>query len=458
MKIKFFTFIAALVLFSHIAFATEDENLEIIPRSETRGFVPTLTPAETYARTQSVLKYYRSPELPTGQEELVKLGNIQSYSGIKKLLQYFDFHKTFDKLFTLTATELKGFEDYEGKTKQTLNISLAANQPERRAFNFTTLTQPLRGLRVAIDPGHMGTPHWDGVTGKFVKDSKGNYLSEGVMALQTSLLLQSELQQLGATVVLTRNSLEPATDMPMEDLPVAKFARTELLEQTYSPWFLKLLSAGTGSALLNAFDKSPERKKLWDEKYRYNYFILKEDLWARADKIQNFNPDIVLIIHYDVLPYGGNGNALNPNSPNHAKVFVTGAYYDVEFGSRKARKQFAKKLLDQNQWDESIHLSRKILGQMQSQMGLSLPKSAGNSITVEPGIFARNLTLPRFLDAPAIAYLECLFYNRPQEFYAFSNATHPMIINGVNYPYSDRLYQVVTSIKQGVINYVQSSK
>jgi N-acetylmuramoyl-L-alanine amidase len=450
-----------LTVASFSAFATDDEYLEIIPRdSHDRSFINPLSPEETYKRTQEVLKYYKSPVLPTGQDELVKMNNFQSSSNIKKLLKYFDMHNTFEKLFTLTSTELKGFEDFEGKTKQTLNVKVTPTLShsidlQTRIAQEATSTQPLRGLRVAIDPGHMGDD-WDGITGKYVKDNNGNYLSEGVMALQTSLLLQSELKALGAQVVLTRTDTVPATNMNIKDLPVAKFAQAELLEQVYSPWFLKLLGAGTGNALFNAFDNSAERKKIWSEKSRANYFILKEDLWARADKINNFNPDIVLIIHFDVLPSAGDGHGLNAKAPNQTKVFVPGAYFDVEFGSRKARKQFAKKLLDQTQWDESIHLSSEILNQFKSQMGLTFPSASSNSIPVAPGIFARNLTLPRFIHAPATAYLECLFYNRPQEFQALIDTKHPMIINGVSYPYSDRLKQVVSSIKKGVLNYVQN--
>ncbi|MES2768885.1 MAG: hypothetical protein V4596_07035 [Bdellovibrionota bacterium] len=442
--------------FSNFSFATEDEDLEIIPRSSyDRSFISPLTPAEIYTRTQSVLEYYNSPVLSTGQEELVKMNNLQSYSNIQKLLKYFDKQNTFDKLFTLSSNELKGFEDFNGKTKQTLNIKLNPTAAPTTFQRLGTPSSPLRGLRVAIDPGHMGESQWDEMTGKYVKH-QGKYLSEGVMALQTSLLLQSELKALGAEVELTRMGMVPVTEMKYEDLPVTKFAKTELLEHVYSPWFLKLLSSGTGSVLHKAFDQNADRKKLWSDTSRYNYFILKEDLWARADKINNFKPDIVLIIHYDVLPNSGDGHAVNPQAPNQTKIYVAGSYFDIEFGSRKARKQFAKKLLDQNQWNESINLSRNILDQFNSQMGLSYPSGSEGSIPVAPGIFARNLTLPRFLEAPAVAYLECLFYNRPQEFSAFTNTKYPMIINGVNYPYSDRLKQVVSSIKAGVVNYVNN--
>lgn len=454
---RFLNLVLITCLFSSVLFATEDTDLEF-KFSRDRSFDNKLSPAETYSRTQSVLQYYNSPILPTGQDELSPLSNLQSYPHLKKILKYFDVNKMFDRLFTVTPIAFKGFEDLNGKTKLDFNVSLRPSNLKYQLNLQSTTDQLLKGLRVAIDPGHMGEPFWDELTGKYVKDSSGTYISEGIINLQTSLLLQKELESLGAQVKLTRTDLGPATDMTYSDLPISQFARRELLEQVFSPWFLKLLSVGTGNKLFNAFDQSSDRKKLWATSSRSNYFVLKEDLWARASKINSFNPDIVLIIHYDVLPNNGDGHAVNPNSPNQTKVYVSGAYFDTEFGSRLARSQFAKKLLDQTQWEESIRLGKEIVSEFKTQMHIDPTKSAENSIKVAPGIFSRNLTLSRFLNAPAVAYLECLFYNRPQEFYAFADTKYPMIINGMSHPYSDRLLQVVNTLKQAVVNYSENKK
>lgn len=440
--------------FSLSALATNDEHLEFRFDND-RSYTTTLDPAVVYGRTQSVLKYYQSPVLYKGQANLNEFHDLQSFGNLKNILKYFDVHKTFSKLFKVSETSLLGFDDFLGLQHQNFKVRLHSGT------NVNRVTQSyqgsLNGLRIAIDPGHMGGDPWDKMTGKFVRGPNGEYLSEGVMALQTAILLKEQLTKLGATVELTRNDLQPVTEVDYNQLPVAEYAKRELLEHVNSSWFLKLLERGTGNHLFTAFNTSPERKKLWAPTSRYNYFILKEDLWARADRINAFDPDIVLVIHYDILPsVGDDGHGLNPKAPNQTKIYVSGAYYDVEFGSRLAREQFARKLLDQTQWDESLLLSKSILAEFKNKMGLEFPNSSQGSIPVEDGIFARNLTLPRFLKAPAIAYLECLFYNRPQEFYALLDTTHDLYINGINYPYSDRLLQVVDSIKQGVVEYAQS--
>jgi N-acetylmuramoyl-L-alanine amidase len=453
MKDIFKFFVIGILLFSaHSGLATEDEDQYIITSPQDRSYRSPLKPSEIYSRTQSVLQHYNAGVQATGQDELNIFNGVQSRANIENMLQYFDVFHLFDKLFTLTDTELKSFDDMDGKSKLNFKVDLRNNLVSRHKIQGTP-SLPLRGLRVSIDPGHMGEAFWDDLTGKFIKDSKGNYLSEGVLALQTSLLLQAELKKLGAEVELTRMGMTSVTSMDIKDLPIPKFAKNELLDQEFSPWFLKLLTAGVDGTLFRAFENSPDRKKLWSESSRANYFILKEDLWARAEKINKFNPDIVLILHYDILTNGSDGHGINKNSPNQTKIFVSGGYFDTEFGSRRARKQFAAKLLNQTQWEESISLSKNILAQYHSKLGLEFAPSAQGGLFVEPGIFARNLTLPRFLNAPAISYIETLFYNRPEEFYALSDAKYPMIINGVNYPYSDRLVAIVNALKQGVINY-----
>jgi hypothetical protein len=54
--------------------------------------------------------------------------------------------------------------------------------------------------------------------------------------------------------------------------------------------------------------------------------------------------------------------------------------------------------------------------------------------------------------------VECLFYNDPNEFEALLKTTNPMMINGVNVPYSDRLAQLAAALRDGVVSFVASYK
>src|SRR5690606_13996088 len=101
-------------------------------------------------------------------------------------------------------------------------------------------------VKIAIDPGHMGEDLWDKRTGKYVRHTDGRYLSEGILALQVSLLLKRDLENLGAEVLLTRVTADPVSKIPYEQLELEPYIKNEIRESIHQPWFQSLLSAGTG--------------------------------------------------------------------------------------------------------------------------------------------------------------------------------------------------------------------
>lgn len=446
-------------LLSIHAFATEDDTLAIDSRAgEDAAAIP---PAEAFARTRAVLAHYRVPADEDPAPWIADVGGRQTAAGIAKLLKFLDPTSTFRRLSVVSNDRLTVFQDLDGKRVEDFSAPLKSSSPVRRFEEIPLVdpARPLAGVRVALDPGHMGGDLWDKRTGKYVKDSAGRVVSEGVIALQTALLLREDLRRLGAEVLVTHEELRPVTPIDYASFDLTPYARNELSDNAVAPWFRKLLSAGTGPALTAAFEKSPERKKLFSSSQRQPYFVERADLWARAAMINDFKADIVVIIHFDTAEPPGNPVGVNPAAPNTTKTFVVGSYADADLSSRTTRKYFARHLLDQRSWDLSLKLGRSILGEFRSQLGLKLAAGGGpKTTTVEPGIFARNLQLPRRLKAPAITYLECLFYNRPQEFNAFADARHPMTIGGKNVPYSDRVVQVKNAIRDGVVGFVRATK
>jgi hypothetical protein len=317
----------------------------------------------------------------------------------------------------------------------------------------------LRGLRIALDPGHMGSAEWDLRTGKFVRDSQGHVISEGVIALQTALLLEQRLRGLGAEVMLTRRVLAPVTPIAYENLVLRPYAVREVEENSRQSWFIGLLGAGppASAPLFAAFDKSPEIRSLLadSDANRYRYYVLGEELEARATVIDRFDPDLTLILHYDTQDPAGEIYGVNPHGFDGAKVFVAGAFENGELGSRESRALLARHLLSPVGWNASLGMSRAILGRL--TRGLAIPRDASHgpsAILLEPGILARNLVIPRRLGGRAVSYVESLYYNDPAEFAAFRNYTHTMRIDGRDYPYSDRLEKVSSCLLDGVVDFV----
>ena len=70
--------------------------------------------------------------------------------------------------------------------------------------------KPLAGLRIAIDPGHIGGK-WAKMEERWFQIGKGKPVTEGDMTLRVAKLLEDRLKKLGAEVRLTRTGTSPLT-------------------------------------------------------------------------------------------------------------------------------------------------------------------------------------------------------------------------------------------------------
>jgi N-acetylmuramoyl-L-alanine amidase len=407
--------------------------------------------ADDYAKTQLVLKRFGISDRTNTPEFLRDLQNTASVLQIQHLLKFFDTENVFNRFAKIQNDKISMYKDFG--FQKVLDFSFQLNPGDQDYRN----DKPLQGLRVALDPGHMGGQYWDKATGKYVTDGRGNYLSEGVLNLQVALLLKEQLRKLGAIVLVTHENLGPVSKLDHRNFDITPYAKNELRDSVLSSWFLKLLNAHSREEDLGlAFENSPERKKLYSDRRRSEYFIKRADLFERTRLIDDFKADVSLIIHFDTSDPASNPNGLNPRSPNATKIFVVGGYDSSELASSAQKKYFARHLLDYKSWRQSLNLSRSLVKSMTQELGTKAQVLSRPSVMVEPGIIARNLIVPRISKTPAMAYIECLYYNRPQEFVALSQKHHVMKIDGKDYYYSDRLKQVSDSILAGLLDYVRN--
>lgn len=463
-------FLGQLLLNFNLALATEDEkilspseiNLPSGPVNNTK-----ISPDEAYLRSTAVLEHFAVEVEPDFAPELF------NYQGIQTLSQFVNIKKILDPLDMISRTAnfnqdlISLYKDSDSKKIHEYSVNFMTSNQNVEYFQFyknlqiaskNKANQQLKGLKIAIDPGHMGDSFWDNETGKYVRDKKGTYISEGVINLQTALLVKESLEKHGAQVLITHDYLGPVTSVPYDKFDVKFYARNELRDSIYQDWFANLLTvAPIGKNLFNAFENSPQVKNLFSNSKRADYFIKREDLDARINIINNFEPDITIIIHYDSNDPADDPNGLNPNTPQGTKAFVIGNYEKTELSSRTQRFQFTKHALDQQSWDASLALTKYVVQGMSQSLSIPLTKSGGpSSLKIDDGIFARNLLIPRKLNPSAVSYLECLFYNEPKEFYSLAKRTNPMYINGKYYPYSDRLLDVAKGIETGITQFVKS--
>ncbi|PYL72953.1 MAG: hypothetical protein DMF22_02850, partial [Verrucomicrobia bacterium] len=84
--------------------------------------------------------------------------------------------------------------------------SLAPAKPEK----------PLSGLRIALDPGHLGG-EWAKMEERWFQVGDSAPVQEGDLTLRVSRLLAPRLRKLGAKVSFIRNSSEPVTAKRPDD-------------------------------------------------------------------------------------------------------------------------------------------------------------------------------------------------------------------------------------------------
>lgn len=309
------------------------------------------------------------------------------------------------------------------------------------------LTKPLKGLRVVLDPGHMGTPEWDEITGKHVR-YKGKRVSEGEIALWTSYLVANELEKLGAEVILTRD--EPGTvasTAPFSFDPSPFIAQYfyNAIDSWMAPWFsLK------DEAFVAKVKNAPETQKAFSERQKVQFFLGGEDLEARARLIDQVRPDIVINVHYDA----SKTDQLQ-SEDNTIEAFVPGGIRRTEAGSRIFRSQHLKHLLEVRRWNESVSLASEIIGEMSTRLKLPLlnQPEAFTGIKVKDGVYARNLYLNRRNLNSLEVFLECLHYDHTLEFRRLLVRDQQGVFRGRSFRYPARVGQVAQGIRDGLLRY-----
>lgn len=417
---------------------------------------------QRYEKLQAVLEHLKIADERDYGAALNRLASAQTRQGFETILKYADPEGELQRYLRWDDETLTLYRDRDTRTVTDFSVPFLKNGAPKDVARLITAMrlaaqnpaqQPLNGLRIALDPGHMGGKHWDAKTGKFVQ--VGNVrVSEGEIALLTCLLLAQELTRLGADIIVTRHALAPVTDAPLETYDLAPSSATEIRSQTDSPWFEQLLaSAPLGPQLLAATSRNRQIQKLKSEAMRDQYFISRVDLTARADKINAFRSHLTLVIHFDAEKT----NSIQ-NASNAVRGYIPGNILQRETASREQRYHAVRTLLDGQRWLESAVFTAAVVKGISSATGVKIKTSPDDfkATRVSDGVYARNLALTRLIEQGIMAYIEVLNYDFHAEFRRLAVKNRHIIIDGVKIDYPARLDDIVTGIKQGILDYVRS--
>lgn len=240
---------------------------------------------------------------------------------------------------------------------------------------------PLQGLRVAIDPGHLGGP-WARMEERWYRIGENKPVTEGDMTLIVAKILRTELEERGATVTLTRENSRPSTALRPADL--VEEAKHSLKEQ------------GKPQGAENVREES---EKL---------FYRTAEIRARAEKVnKSIKPDIVLAVHFNAEPWG---NAERPRfvNANHLHLLVTGGFTRDELAYDDHLYAMLVKMMS-GCFSEENALAQQLAQSLHKATGLPpyVYKESSDAERV-PGsayVWARNLLANRLFECPVV-YLE----------------------------------------------------
>ncbi|MFV0416975.1 MAG: N-acetylmuramoyl-L-alanine amidase [Chthoniobacterales bacterium] len=288
-------------------------------------------------------------------------------------------------------------------------------------------SRPLEGLRIAIDPGHIGGK-WAKLEERWFQIGNSKPVTEGDMTLYVAKLTAQRLERLGAKVYLTRSSAKPVTS-----------ARPKNLRRA-------------AAAELRANGQRPSDAAV--EHVSNILFYRMSEIRKRAELVnKRIRPDLVVCLHFNAEAWGDPANPALV-SKNHLHFLITGAFSSHELSFEDQRMNMLKKLLDQTYYEE-VEVTKDIATSMKKSTGLpaftyhgkNAVNAAGN-----PYIWGRNLLANRLFECPVV-YIEPYVMNSRDVFYRIQAGDYrgTRIVNGRKQASIFREY--ASGLAQGILDF-----
>ncbi len=285
----------------------------------------------------------------------------------------------------------------------------------------------LAGLKIAIDPGHLGGA-WAKMEERWFVIGSETPVEEGTMTLQVAQLLKPRLEALGATVTLVRQTLEPVTPIRPADL-------LSLAQQTPA--------AG-----------SPQ-------KLAERLFYRTAEIRARADRVnQILKPDLVLCLHFNAEAWGYPQQPLLTDR-SHLHLILNGAYTDEELLLADQRFALLQKLLQRtHQQEAQVGASvAATFAEISDLPAYTYPPESTNvrPIAAQPYLWVRNLLANRLYQCPVI-FMEPYVMNSTSDYPRIQAGDYPGLRQIQGKPQASIFREYADAVTQGLINYYSAAR
>ncbi|MGH7984186.1 MAG: hypothetical protein ACREFF_13755 [Candidatus Udaeobacter sp.] len=307
------------------------------------------------------------------------------------------------------------------------------------------LEKPLLGLKIGLDPGHLGGK-WAKMEERWFQVGNSHPVQEGDLTLRVARLLAPRLRELGAKVSFVRNSNEPITAKRPYDF--RELARKILIKNGVPQ---------PRADFLDSNDPEKEQTIRWQSEilfYRYSEI-------RRRAALVNFklHPDLVLCLHFNAESWG------DPNNPtltdaNHLHLLVNGSYLAEELEFDDERFEMIRRLLSRA-YDEELPLADTIALAIARETGLPPYEYPTTNTTTKVGttgyVYARNLLATRLYRCPVV-YCEPYVMNSKDVFARIQAGDYDGMrnVNGVERKSIFREY--ADSVVEGLVDYYSKAR
>jgi hypothetical protein len=302
----------------------------------------------------------------------------------------------------------------------------------------------LSGLKIALDPGHIGG-EWAKMEERWFKSGDAAPVEEGEMTLKVATMLAEKLRALGARVSFVRDKTEPVTPYRPDDFREA--ARTVLK------------ASGTENPpeeFQGRDDPLREQSVRWQSEI---LFYRTSEIRERARRVNSkLRPDLVLCLHFNAEAWGDERNPTLTDK-NHLHLLVNGSYLPPELEFDDERFEMLQRLLSRV-YDEEIKIADSAAAAMAKKTGLpAYQYTTGNVTKVGTSgyVYARNLVATRLYRCPVV-YFEPYVMNSNEVFARIQAGDYEgtRAINGVERPSIYREY--VDGVVEGLVEYYKTAR
>ena len=302
----------------------------------------------------------------------------------------------------------------------------------------------LAGLKIALDPGHIGGA-WAKMEERWFKSGDAPPVEEGEMTLKVARMLAEKLRGLGARVSFVRDKTEPVT--PYRPGDFKETARAVLK------------ASGTENPpddFQGRDDPAREQTVRWQSEI---LFYRTSEIRERARRVNSkLRPDLVLCLHFNAEAWGDERNPTLTDK-NHLHLLVNGSYLPPELEFDDERFEMLERLVSRV-YDEEIKIADSAAATMAKKTGLPPYQYTTDNVTkvgTSGYVYARNLVATRLYRCPVV-YFEPYVMNSGDVFARVQAGDYEgtRTINGVERPSIYREY--VDGVVEGLVEYYRAAR